>query len=236
MSERRGGRRAAARWPAAAAALALVAALAGALACAGRDDPKWRWDRDREVLPLRQPPAAEPKLRSVVILLPDADGSVGVVEVANAGGSATLKRPREAVAFDELDKTFIADDEQLRQIDQPTLDAEPAAPQSYTVYFRVDQTALAAESEAGWPAIVGALAARSIPEVRVVGHADRAGSDRHNLELSRRRAEAIRDALVQAGLDGRLVETAWLGETRPAVPTADGVAVPRNRRAEIRVR
>ncbi len=237
MSEQAGRRRGPRRPLAAAAgALALAASLLAGLGCAGHDSPRWRWDRDREVLPLRPAPAAEPRLRSVVILLPEADGSVGVVEVANAGGNATLSRPREAVAFDDLGNTFIADDAELERDGRPALDAEPAPPAGYTVYFRRDEARLAAESEADWQAIVGALAARSVPEVTVAAHADRAGSEGHNLELSRQRAEAIRDALVEAGLDGVLIELTWFGETRPAVPTADGVAELRNRRAEIRVR
>jgi outer membrane protein OmpA-like peptidoglycan-associated protein len=237
VSEPVGARRCPRRPPLpAAGALALTAALLAGIGCAGHDSPRWRWDRDQQVLPLRSAPAGEPRLRSVVILLPEADGSVGVVEVANSGGSATLSRPREAVAFDDLDNPFIADDADLERYDRPTLDAEPAPPQGYTVYFRSDEARLDQESEADWEAIVGVLAARSVPEITVVAHADSAGSEQHNLELSRQRAEAIRDALVGAGLDGALIEIAWFGESRPAILTSDGVAERQNRRAEIRVR
>lgn len=236
MSDETGLRRRAVR--PLARALGVLAALLAGLACAPIDSPKWRWDPDAEVLPLRAEaaPAEEPRLRSLVILLPDADGGVGRIEVTNPSGSATLSRAREAVAFDELDRTFIADDLQIQQADQPTLDAEPQAPQGFTVQFRSGSTRLEPESEAAWAATVEALSARSIPEVTIAAHADRAGSETFNLALSERRAKAIRDALVEAGLDAALLETVWYGETRPVVPTEDGVAERLNRRAEIRVR
>jgi outer membrane protein OmpA-like peptidoglycan-associated protein len=248
MKDGKGPRRRAGRLLATATgALAVMAALLAGLGCAPLASPGWQWDRDSKVLPLKgdsqgQPaeeiatPIEEAQLRSVVILLPDADGSVGVIEVTNPSGTATLSRAREAVAFDDLDRTFIADQAQIQEADQLTLDAEPAAPQGFTVYFLSGSTGLAFESEAAWKAIVDALTRRNVPEVTVAAHADRAGSEQDNHELSERRALAIRDALVSAGLDGGLIEVAWYGETRPAAPTEDGVAEPRNRRAEIRVR
>ncbi len=212
-----------------------VALLLG-LACSGADSPRWRWDPDAEVLPLRQKPVEEPQLRSMVILLPDADGSVGVIEVANEGGAATLDGAREAVAFDDLENPFIAGDDQIAAADRMTLEAEPQAPREFTVFFRSDGTGFAAGSEAAWQAVVEALTGRPVPEVTITAHADRKGSERHNLELSERRAAALREALERAGLDAELIEVAWYGEARPAVPTEDGVAEPRNRRAVIRVR
>jgi outer membrane protein OmpA-like peptidoglycan-associated protein len=222
----------------AAGGLAGAALLLIALGCAGVGPPRWRWDRDAEVLPLRQPapPVEEPRLRSVVILLPDADGSVGVIEVDSPHGAAKLGRAREAVAFEDPSHTFIADDEQIREADRATLAAEPQAPQGFTVYFRSGGTRLVADSEAAWEGIVAALAARRVPEITITAHTDRAGDEEPNLALSEQRAAAIRDALVGAGLDADLIEVAWHGETRPAVATEDGVPELRNRRAEIRVR
>ena len=69
------------------------------------------------------------------------------------------------------------------------------------------------------------------------GHTDSTGADDYNMELSRRRAETVRDFLVQNF--PRLANTQFsvrgFGETRPVASndTADGRA--RNRRVEIRV-
>ena len=69
--------------------------------------------------------------------------------------------------------------------------------------------------------------------ISVEGHTDGQGEADANLALSRRRAEAVRRALEDAGLpSARLEATGW-GEARPVADdaTADGRA--RNRRVEI---
>jgi outer membrane protein OmpA-like peptidoglycan-associated protein len=66
------------------------------------------------------------------------------------------------------------------------------------------------------------------------GHGDRAGTDDYNLALSRRRAEAVRDYLLDRGISAGAIERIEsFGETRLMVDTADGVAHPQNRRVEI---
>lgn len=219
-------------------ALAAAAACLAGLGCAGTGGPGWRWDPDSEVLPLKEPasPATEPLLRSLVILLPGTDGDSGAVDIVGATGSATLTRAGEAVALDDLDRIFEATDEEIVDAYRPAFDAEPEAPKGYTLYFRSGGTSLADESEVAWAGILSELAARSVPEVTIVAHADRAGDQDSNLDLSKQRAEAIRNALVRAGLDADLMETLWHGEERPVVPTEDGVPELMNRRVEIRVR
>lgn len=69
--------------------------------------------------------------------------------------------------------------------------------------------------------------------VVITGHTDRVGSATSNLELSRRRAEAVRDALVARGVPGNLLSVHGAGEADPFVPTADGAAEPQNRRVDI---
>lgn len=68
------------------------------------------------------------------------------------------------------------------------------------------------------------------------GHADRSGSDAYNVELSRRRAEAVASLLASAGIPRASITTDARGEEQPRVPTADGVREPQNRRVEITVR
>ncbi len=67
----------------------------------------------------------------------------------------------------------------------------------------------------------------------VAGHADRSGTERYNSALSQRRADAVRAALIRAGLRPERISVAARGEGMPMVPTRDGVREPRNRRAEI---
>ena len=73
-------------------------------------------------------------------------------------------------------------------------------------------------------------------EIVVVGHTDRQGAADANDALSLRRANAIRDLLVEMGFRGDLVAPVGRGEREPLVATEDDVPEPRNRRAEIIVR
>ena len=67
----------------------------------------------------------------------------------------------------------------------------------------------------------------------VTGHTDRAGPAEYNMLLSLRRADAVREALATRGIAAGRISVAGRGEAEPAVPTADGVAEPANRRVEI---
>lgn len=69
---------------------------------------------------------------------------------------------------------------------------------------------------------------------RIEGHTDTTGSADYNMLLSERRAQAVRDYLVQRfGISRTRLETVGLGQTRPAVPTGANVDEPRNRRVHI---
>lgn len=56
--------------------------------------------------------------------------------------------------------------------------------------------------------------------ITVEGFADPAGSQQYNLELSRRRAEAVRAELLERGLDGSQLRTVGYGKSRLVVADA----------------
>jgi len=76
---------------------------------------------------------------------------------------------------------------------------------------------------------------RRYPKTRVeiVGHTDSRGTSAENEKLSERRARAVRDVLVRAGVDPTRITTRGAGETRPVATndTLEGRAL--NRRVEI---
>lgn len=77
--------------------------------------------------------------------------------------------------------------------------------------------------------------------ITLSGHSDSKGDDSANLRVSRQRAEAVRDYLVEKGVDPARITVIALGETRPLVPNAhpdgsdDPAARARNRRVEIAI-
>ncbi|WP_226579288.1 DUF2092 domain-containing protein [Acuticoccus sediminis] len=69
--------------------------------------------------------------------------------------------------------------------------------------------------------------------LRIVGHTDASGDAGHNQALSLQRAEAVRSALVERGIDAGRLEAAGVGADRPvaANETAEGREL--NRRVEL---
>lgn len=111
--------------------------------------------------------------------------------------------------------------------------AEPGAPTSVTVYFDLDVAVPNAEGDAALSAIINDLRGLEPQVVTVAGHADRSGPESYNFDLSSRRAENVVERLMTSGVPASAVTTEAYGETRPAVPTEDGVREPANRRAEV---
>lgn len=74
------------------------------------------------------------------------------------------------------------------------------------------------------------------PTVQVIGHTDSIGSAESNLELSKRRAEAVRAGLAER-LSEAVLTASGLGETNPKAPNAnpDGTDNPDGRRQNRRV-
>lgn len=71
--------------------------------------------------------------------------------------------------------------------------------------------------------------------VEIRGHTDAAGDEAANRELSRRRAEAVRDAFVQMGLPRARLTVVGAGESEPIADNATPAGRAANRRVEIRV-
>lgn len=57
----------------------------------------------------------------------------------------------------------------------------------------------------------------SITNVDITGYTDRLGSEKYNLKLSERRANAVRDYLVSKGVDGNRLKAYGKGEANPIV-------------------
>jgi outer membrane protein OmpA-like peptidoglycan-associated protein len=114
--------------------------------------------------------------------------------------------------------------------------AAPAPARTYLVFFdwnRADLTDRARQ-------IIGdaAQASRTVQTTRieVSGHADRSGTPQYNQRLSERRAQAVASELERQGVPRSAMVIQAFGESRPLVPTADGVREPQNRRVEIVLR
>jgi len=102
------------------------------------------------------------------------------------------------------------------------------------LYFDFNRDTLKPESDPALRSIANAISQLPGRSLRIEGHTDNVGNDDYNDDLSRRRAEAVRSALVRDhGVPGGRLSTAGFGEHRP-VETNDTLAGrARNRRVEL---
>ncbi len=112
----------------------------------------------------------------------------------------------------------------------------PVPARSFLVFFdfnRADLTDRARQiiAEAAQNAQRG-----GVTRIEVSGHADRSGTPQYNQRLSERRAQAVAAELERRGVARSNMAIQAFGESRPLVPTADGVREPQNRRVEIVLR
>ena len=72
-----------------------------------------------------------------------------------------------------------------------------------------------------------------IKKVEVVGYTDNLGDYEYNLELSLKRAEAVRDLLIDFGVDPDIIEARGEGENNPVAPNDTPEHRALNRRVEV---
>ena len=84
------------------------------------------------------------------------------------------------------------------------------------VFFRFDSAVIDAAQRPAVENIAAALRANPNARVEITGHACSIGGDSaHNLRLSERRAEAVRDALVAAGINANRITTRGVSMRQP---------------------
>ena len=184
------------------------------------------------------PRIAPPAHNEMVVLLPGADGKTGALTVTHAGQQATLDQPYATAQVKDPGEIARgqADPAAIRQAFAPALGAQPPRPVTFRLYFLEDSEQFTPESKQEIQKIFPEIAAHPAPEIVVVGHTDRVGTISYNDALSLRRAERVRNDLVQLGIPRERITIAGRGEREPIVPTEDEVVEPRNRRVEITVR
>lgn len=176
---------------------------------------------------------------STVVLLPEADGRTGALELRTDGAQQRLDTPY-ASATSNARGVFVTRTEDADAVHQRyarVLAARPTAPVSFVLMFEFGSARDVTPSfEPVLQELLASLANYPAPEITVIGHTDRVGNLRDNDLLSLQRAQTVRDLLIKAGVDPALITIAGRGEREPAVATADEVPLAQNRRVEINLR
>jgi len=104
---------------------------------------------------------------------------------------------------------------------------------SYGIYFDVNKEVVKPESAGTLKMISDVLTENPSVRIQIVGHTDSDGDDASNLDLSKRRAAAVKNALVAGyGIAADRIETDGKGETQPVAPNTTSVNKAMNRRVE----
>jgi outer membrane protein OmpA-like peptidoglycan-associated protein len=176
--------------------------------------------------------------KELVVLLPSEDGQVGAVAIAEPQRTTLLDTPLGAAKIDtqgRVKKDTLSAAEVERTFAE-ALAARPPKALSFTLYFMVKSTEIMPDSRATLAVLLAEVARRQAVEVQITGHTDRVGKVEDNDRLSIERAEAIRDVLIQNGLQASFIRAVGRGEREPLIPTPDEQTEPRNRRVEVLVR
>ncbi len=178
--------------------------------------------------------------KTTVVLLPDPDGRVGHITVANEAGSVDITEAAEATVVTGRKKLpsspeKMSDDQITTEFGQ-VLSVLPEPPVHFILYFKRQSEMLTDDAIKVIPELLETIEKRNSQDVSVVGHADTSGNPKYNLKLSKKRATVVTRLLVEKGLAPGYIKTTSHGEANLLIKTADNVNEPRNRRVEVIVR
>lgn len=166
------------------------------------------------------------------VLLPAENG--GGIDVLADGAVAAIDEPftgavrlQGGVAREALDPAAV------KRVLSRALAVEPAKPRSYLIYFESGGSTITEDSAAALEAALTDAGATENARVLVLGHTDTVGGAAGNARIARRRADAMRNRLIEAGLAAEAVKARGMGENDLLVPTPDNTAEAKNRRVEI---
>ncbi|MCU0338979.1 MAG: OmpA family protein [Spirosomaceae bacterium] len=101
------------------------------------------------------------------------------------------------------------------------------------ILFDVNSDKIKPESYGVLKEIGTVLKENATVKVRIIGHTDADGDDAKNLDLSKRRAASVKNALQsEFGIEAARMETDGKGETQPAAPNTTPEGKANNRRVE----
>ncbi len=104
----------------------------------------------------------------------------------------------------------------------------------YGIYFDTNKTDIKPESAAAIEQIAGLLKANLALKVFIVGHTDNVGTLAANTDLSKRRANAVINVLInQHRVNAAQMEAGGVGMLSPLASNADEAGRAKNRRVEL---
>jgi outer membrane protein OmpA-like peptidoglycan-associated protein len=103
----------------------------------------------------------------------------------------------------------------------------------YGINFDTDSDRIKDESRPTLDKVVAMLKAKPEWKLTIEGHTDSTSTPQHNQDLSERRAAAVKNYLLSAGIDGSRLKTVGFGDTKPLVSNESELGRAQNRRVEL---
>ena len=175
--------------------------------------------------------------QALFVVLPGEDGKVGAITVNDGKTTHTLDK---AYAAEDLrggtGAPTTAEPRTIGEIFAAAFAARPILPKHFRFFFDLGSDRLTAQSLPVYVALYHDVKRRPAYEVQIVGYADAYGDGADSWNLSRLRAERVRDLLLVDGFDPRAIDFTGRGDLDPLAPNLPGVPEPQNRRVEVTVR
>jgi outer membrane protein OmpA-like peptidoglycan-associated protein len=104
------------------------------------------------------------------------------------------------------------------------------------IFFDLDKSELKEQSIPELQELAAFLEKNPKVKVEISGHTDNQGEDAYNLELSQRRADAVKEYLTtKAGIEQKRIQTKGYGATNPIAPNETEEGRAKNRRTEFKI-
>ncbi len=101
-----------------------------------------------------------------------------------------------------------------------------------TVHFEYDSSVVKSSEQSNLAAVAAYMKGNSSIGLLVEGHCDERGTEDYNNSLGERRSTALREALINMGVNAENIITRSYGEYKPVSPGQDESAYKQNRRGE----
>jgi len=178
--------------------------------------------------------------RSLVVLLPDSDGKIGQVEVTTDKGTQRIGQAYYSVqtgaSYDAPYPPVPMEQQKIMQVFGQALAAQPDPRFRFwtgTLYCKFASEELVETSQKALSKIIDDFKNNSPVEIYVIGHADRVGLEKYNINLSHKRASSIKENFIAGGIKSKVILISFYGESKPQIYTEDEIAEPLNRRVEL---
>lgn len=103
------------------------------------------------------------------------------------------------------------------------------------IFFATNSSEVLASSDGELGVLVKLLKENPTLKVEIEGHTDNVGAADYNMELSNRRAEAVKNRLVEMGIAPERLTSRGYGASKPVADNDSELSRAKNRRTEIRI-